>query len=574
MRLRATLCTNALAIAVGTFAIGVASGGASLMGFFDNQVRYCDPITNPCTQVAIPDWFGNPPADAKFVQLKPGNNKSRVLWGVVSPLSFGICVMAALVAASNQRGIDEQKALKELLEAIQKQVLNEEEVTKLAVASDMRVQDFRRELLDGYAARVLEKHPELIEKFAPLPPQPTAIAPEQLESNQEDSPLEVGFFAAESPSPKKKKEEPSTNSGLEGVELPIPPNIPGIIFFDWLNFKNNPEDFPHVRLVAPTNGGKTMTADWLLDVFPAQSKFVLTIKQKPHQWRGLPVFGVPEDYGAVHTKLEWLESERIRRTASMAKGIEAENLSVAVDEWRAIARNCKAEKDPESKQIVRKSAKEIMGEMITLAREPKIRIFALAQGRQVKTWGVEDESDILECFTSIFMGQFAVEEATSARNKFAKDSVEFAAWNQVVEFLKPLGKRAGWVDSELGKFPAIMPDLSKWKRQGVKEVGSPQNTEDIRTKLEFLLEETPPAKRLSTEEESLEEKTMTLTDLQQKIWEYLKGKSPRTTRQIKKSSDKFKDDSEPQIKEALEQLQNLGRVKFDEATGGYLAEDL
>jgi predicted HTH transcriptional regulator len=119
-----------------------------------------------------------------------------------------------------------------------------------------------------------------------------------------------------------------------------------------------------------------------------------------------------------------------------------------------------------------------------------------------------------------------------------------------------------------------MPDLSKWKRQGVKEVGSPQNTEDIRTKLEFLLEETPPAKRLSTEEESLEEKTMTLTDLQQKIWEYLKGKSPRTTRQIKKSSDKFKDDSEPQIKEALEQLQNLGRVKFDEATGGYFAEDL
>jgi hypothetical protein len=574
MNWRATLKTNALSIAVGTFAIGVASGGASLMGFFDNQVRYCDPITNPCTQVVIPDWFGDPPPDAKFVQLFSGNKVSRVFFGIVSPLSFGVCVVAALVAAENQRSIDEQRAAIEFLEAIQKQVLGDEEMTKLALASDMRVQDFRRELLDGYAALVLEKHPELVEKFAPKPPQPTEIPPVQSQANQEDSTREEGG-SSEEPSPENKPaEETSADSGLEGVELPIPPNIPGIIFFDWLKFKNNPEDFPHVRLVAPTNGGKTMTADWLLDVFPANEKFVLTIKQKPHQWRGLPVFGVPEDYEAVQKKLEWLESERIRRTASMAKGIEAEHLSVAVDEWRAIARNCKAEKDPETKQIVRKSAKEIMGEMITLAREPKIRIFALAQGRQVKTWGVEDESDILECFTSIFMGQFAVEEAESARNKFAKDSVEFAAWNQVVEFLKSLGKRAGWVECELGKFPAIMPDLSKWKRQGVKEISSKKNTEDIRTRLEFLLEEAPPEKTLSTDSDSPQENPTNLTPLQHKIWEYLKGKSPRNTRQIKKSSDKFKDDSEPQIKEALDELIRQDLVKFDADTGGYFAEDL
>ena len=562
MNWRATLSTNALAVAVGTFAIGVASGGASLMGFFDNQIRYCDPITNPCTQVVIPDWFGNPPTDAKFVQLQSGNKVSRVFWGILSPLSFGICVAAALVAAQNQRVIDERKTALEFLEAIQKQILSDEEIQKLAIASDMRVQDFQRELLDGYAALFFEKHPELIERFAPKPAQSAAIPPVQPESNPEGSLPEIGS-AAEEPSPENKPEEPSANSGLEGVELPIPPNIPGIIFFDWLKFKNNPEDFPHVRLVAPTNGGKTLTADWLLDIFPANEKFVLTIKQKPHQWRGLPVFGVPEDYEAVHSKLEWLEGERIRRTANMAKGIEAEPLSVAVDEWRAIARNCKAEKDPETKQIVRKSAKEIMGEMITLAREPKIRIFALAQGRQVKTWGVEDESDILECFTSIFMGQFAVEEAESLRNKFAKDSVEFTAWNRVVEFLNSLGKRAGWVECELGKFPAIMPDLSKWKRQGVKEVGGKKNTEDIRTKLEFLLDETPPAKTLSTDSDNLQENPRVLTPLQQKILEYLKGKSPRTTRQIKKSSDKFKDDSEPQIKEALDELIRQELVNFE-----------
>jgi hypothetical protein len=574
MNWRATLKSNALSIAVGSFAIGVASGGASLVGFFDNQTRYCDPITNPCTTVTIPDWFGDPPPDAKFVRLFSGNKVSRIFWGILSPTAFAVCVAAALVAVENQRVIDERLSAQEFLEAIQKQLLSDEEIQKLAIASEMRVQDFRRELLDGYAALLLDKHPLLMEKIASKPPQPTEIPPVQQESNQEDSPEEVSS-AVESPSPKKKSaEEPETHSVIEGVTLPIPPNIPGIVFFDWLKFKNNPEDFPHVRLVAPTNGGKTLIADWLLDVFPAHEKFVLTIKQKPHQWQGLPVFGVPEDYEAVHSKLEWLEGERIRRTANMAKGIEAEHLSVAVDEWRAIARNCKAEKDPETKQIIRKSAKEIMGEMITLAREPKIRIFALAQGRQVKTWGVEDESDILECFTSIFMGQFAVEEAESLRNKFAKDSVEFIAWNRVVEFLKSLGKRAGWVECELGKFPAIMPDLSKWKRQDVKEVDGKKNTEDIRTKLEFLLEQTPPQKRLISDSDSLEEKPFTLTSLQQRILEYLKGKSPRTTRQIKKSSDKFKDDSEPQIKEALEELISLNRVKFDADTGGYFTGDL
>jgi hypothetical protein len=171
MNWRATLKSNALSIAVGSFAIGVASGGASLVGFFDNQIRYCDPITNPCTTVTIPDWFGDPPPDAKFVRLFSGNKVSRIFWSILSPAAFAVCVAAALVAAENQRVIDERKAAIEFLEAIQKQLLTDEEIQKLAIASDMRVQDFRRELIDGYAALLLEKHPELIERFAVGPAQ-------------------------------------------------------------------------------------------------------------------------------------------------------------------------------------------------------------------------------------------------------------------------------------------------------------------------------------------------------------------------------------------------------------------
>lgn len=146
------------------------------------------------------------------------------------------------------------------------------------------------------------------------------------------------------------------------------------------------------------------------------------------------------------------------------KGEYRGKLSAIVDEWKAIARNVKAVKDEETKQIVRRSAKEIMGDLLTLARESGIKIFALAQGRQVITWGLEGESDILECFATVYLGSFAKEEAEAVQRKFAKNSDEFEQWEKVIEFLKAQGKRAAWVETEFGKFPAIAPDLSKWKR--------------------------------------------------------------------------------------------------------------
>jgi hypothetical protein len=67
-------------------------------------------------------------------------------------------------------------------------------------------------------------------------------------------------------------------------------------------------------------------------------------------------------------------------------------------------------------------ARDLQGENLTLGRELKMRIFALAQGRQIMTWGLQGESDLLECFCSIFLGNFAVEECESYRNKYPKDS--------------------------------------------------------------------------------------------------------------------------------------------------------
>ncbi|MHC5828838.1 MAG: hypothetical protein ACYT04_76275, partial [Nostoc sp.] len=58
-----------------------------------------------------------------------------------------------------------------------------------------------------------------------------------------------------------------------------------------------------------------------------------------------------------------------------------------------------------------------------------------------------------------------------------------AQWQEVIEFLTTQGKRAAWVETEFGKFPAIAPDLSEWKR----EIQSPEfQAIDIQQEIEPL----------------------------------------------------------------------------------------
>jgi hypothetical protein len=303
---------------------------------------------------------------------------------------------------------------------------------------------------------------------------------------------------------------------LAGAPLSELPSFPGIKFFNWKWFQEKPNEFPHVRAVGATGSGKTWLADWLMDVFPSGERLVVTVKRKQNQWQGLPVYGVPENYDSIHSKLEWLEKERRSRIADLEEGKEHPFITAVIDEWKAINSNCPVERDPKTKQIVRRSAKQIVNATITLAREANIRLIALAQGRQVKTWGFEDESDLLDCFVTIYLGKFALRECEKTRNRFQKESPEFQVWDSVLTFLKSQGKRAAWVEAEVGTYPAVVPDLSKWKRpiDTKKPSASPvTETNSLRERLEFCLENSPsgvsseePNKLVDTDnEEAIEE---------------------------------------------------------------------
>ncbi|MEG4535089.1 hypothetical protein [Microcoleus sp. D2_18a_D3] len=437
---------------------GIGCTGLSLFGYFDKHVSYCNGATNPCTPVIVSG--SKYPKNAKFVKLHQGWGLLRTASGAVAAISFGTGYFASGAASVKQRKSEEEAALNEArqkqLEATTSDILESEEIQKTAIAADLRVKDFKRELYDGYNTLYLEKNPELLEALTTATP-PSLPAPTESKSEKVEK-AELLSNTASAPN----------NNQLLGVELPIPPNL-GVKFFDWKQFRDTPEMFPHIRGVAATRCGKTTLFDWLMDVMPSQKQSVITVKRWPHQWLGLDVIGVPEDYKAIRSSLEALQSERVRRTALMAKGIDSPIWNVAVDEWKAISRNVRAIVDRKTKQIISLGAKQIMGEMITLARETNIRIFALAQGRQVVTWGLEGESDLAECFCSIYMGKFAVEECEAYRNKFPKDSEQYAKYQQVRDYLESLGNRAAWISCELGEFPAVVPDLSQWKRELPKQ---------------------------------------------------------------------------------------------------------
>jgi hypothetical protein len=434
--------------------VGIGCSGFSLFGYFDKHVSYCNGATNPCTPVVVTG--SQYPKNAKFVSIHQGWGLLRTTSGVIGAVSFGAGYFTSGAASVKQRKSDEEAALNEArqkqLEATTSDILDEEEIQKTAIAADLRVKDFKRELYDGYNTLYLEKNPELLEAL-------TAAAPQSLPAPVEPKPEEV-----EKPELSSNTASAPNNKQLLGAELPITPYL-GVKFFDWKQFRETPDNFSHIRAVGATNSGKTTLVDWLMDVIPSDRKFVCTIKRKPHQWQFIEVIGVPEDYEAIRHSMLSIRAERIRRTALMAKGIDFPSWSIAFDEWKAQTRNIKAIIERKTKEIISPSARDLQGENLTLGRELKMRIFALAQGRQIITWGLQGESDLLECFCSIFLGKFAVEECESYRNKFPKDSEQYAKYQQVRDYLESLGNRAAWISCELGEFPAVVPDLSQWKRE-------------------------------------------------------------------------------------------------------------
>jgi len=183
--------------AIACLIVGIGCGGFSLFGYFDKHVSYCNPATNPCTPVVISGW--QYPKNAKFVSIHQGWGLLRTASGAIAAISLGAGYFASGAASVRQQKIDESIALEEArvkqLEATKSDILDDEEIQKTAIASDLRVKDFKRELYDGYNTLYLESNPELLEALT------TALSSDEPEI---ESKLEVSEPA--SPATKTKAE--------------------------------------------------------------------------------------------------------------------------------------------------------------------------------------------------------------------------------------------------------------------------------------------------------------------------------------------------------------------------------
>lgn len=385
----------------------------------------------------------------------------------------GLCILIGSYVAA-QRAIKEQIAIdrriaeyekeQQLIKDATQPAMIEEAKNNAEISSEYRQQLHTLDAGAAFAYVVHENHPAWAQQ---------QIEAGSIKSEPELEPDSVGDIDSELSVLDKLDElaqlKAVEKNSLAGVELPIAPNL-GVKFFNWKRFRKESKLFPHIRAVGATGIGKTCLIDWLLDVFPAEKTQVITVKRRVDQWQGLKVIGVPEDFDGIRSALEDLQSERKRRTQKMAEGVESPVFNVAVDEWRVITKNLKATVDRTSKEIISPSAKDIMGNMMTLAREVNIRMLVMAQGRQVETWGLEGESDLAECFCSIYLGKFAVSEAETNRNRHPADSQAYEQYQAVRDYLESIGSRAAWISCADGEFPAIVPDLSGWKRGKKEEV--------------------------------------------------------------------------------------------------------
>lgn len=203
--------------------------------------------------------------------------------------------------------------------------------------------------------------------------------------------------------------------------------------FDFSKLKAEPDTFPHIRIVGKSGQGKTVLARYLLYLLGG-NQYVITTKKKPTDWIGLPVYGAPFKYDECE---EWLNNSLQLMYSNyqlLETGLTPEFTNIAVDEWRS-----------QQKNII--SAKETMKELISQARDAKVRILAIATGEQVGIWGLEGESDLEECFTTIRLGEFALEYA-----RRIKVSKSVLGWLEAQ-------KRPCMVD----RYPAEIPDLSGFR---------------------------------------------------------------------------------------------------------------
>lgn len=157
----------------------------------------------------------------------------------------------------------------------------------------------------------------------------------------------------------------------------------------------------HVLIIGETGSGKSTLATWLAYSIGGRVT-VYEPEGTPGDWSGLEVVGRGEDWSGIDAAMQFdldLLSQRV------ADRLERGDIAMQ-DAHRVLI----AEEYPEMKEKC-PSAQEWLERHARRGRKLNQFLILISQFDRVAAWGLEGKSDLVDCFTKIRLGKFAMAHA-------------------------------------------------------------------------------------------------------------------------------------------------------------------
>lgn len=190
-------------------------------------------------------------------------------------------------------------------------------------------------------------------------------------------------------------------------------------------------------IVGASDVGKTTLLQHIISRRLSSSEVVVIDPHAyPDKWQGCQVVGVGRDYDKIALTLDALVRVMTKRYDEIGKGLVIEGqhkrLTIVIDEWRAIVKNCG------------QTAGDAIGALLTESRKAAFSVFVATHSERVKALGIDGEGDLKDGFAivrlSIIDGQRTATLDTGSGEQEARLPGRYVTGNSSGEYspLEPL----------------------------------------------------------------------------------------------------------------------------------------